>query len=482
MHLRSVFFIIGIFVGLFGLTLSVPATIAWWMGEQAELWGFAGPMLLYLVIGGLLLFPNRNRTHDLGSHDGFLIVALFWISLGLMAAGPMWLVLPMTPVDAIFESVSGLTTTGATVLTGLDEMPRSVLFYRQQLQWLGGMGLIVLGVAVLPALGVGGMRLYQAEVPGPMKQEKLTPRLAETARTLWTVYVALTALCALGYWLAGMNAFDAIAHSLSTLSTGGFSTHDASIAYFHSPLIEAISVVFMILASLNFGLHYLAWHQRSLKVYLQDVEARSFLLFAGFFVLLLSLILRLEGNYAQTPQTLRDATFELVSVITSTGFATVDFSAWPDFLPTMLIFVSFIGGCGGSTAGGMKVMRVLLLVQQLVHEVRKLIHPQAYIPVRLGSRIADERMIQSVWGFFAAYVISLAVLVLMMIHAGLDPQSAFSAVATSLNNLGPGLGVVAYNFQQVSDSGKIIATFAMLLGRLEIFTILVLLSPGFWRR
>ncbi|MCG6870362.1 MAG: TrkH family potassium uptake protein [Gammaproteobacteria bacterium] len=482
MHPRSIVFIVAIFATIFGVTLVVPAVIAWWNAELVEMWGFLGPMIAYLTLGGSLWLVGRNRSHDLGTHDAFLVVALFWILLSLLAAGPMLLVLSLSPVDAVFEAASGLTTTGATVLIGLDELPRSVLFYRQQLQWLGGMGLIVLGLAVMPTLGVGGMRLYLAEVPGPMKQEKLTPRLAQTARSLWVIYVTLTAICALGYWFAGMDLFDAVAHSFSTLSTGGFSTHDASLGYFDSAVIEGIAVFFMVLASLNFSLHFIFWQRRDPFVYVKDVEARTFLVFGALVVLLVSITLRFEGNYEQFPRSLRDATFELVSVITSTGFATVDFAHWPDFLPILLILISFIGGCGGSTAGGMKVLRVRLLVQQGIREVRQLVHPHAVLPVRLGSRVADERMVQSVWGFFAAYVMTFAVLDLLMIHSGLDEVSAFSAVATSLNNLGPGLGTVAFTFRDVSDFGKIIAVAAMLMGRLEIFTILVLLSPTFWRR
>jgi trk system potassium uptake protein TrkH len=361
-------------------------------------------------------------------------------------------------------------------------MPKSLLFYRQQLQWLGGMGLIVLGVAVLPMLGIGGMQLYRAEVPGPLKDEKMTPRLGATARALWLIYASLTALCALAYWLAGMSPFDAVAHSMSTLSTGGFSTHDASLGYFESELIEAIAIVFMLLAAINFGVHYIAMYQRRPLAYLRDVEARTFLMLVLFFVVLVSLMLRLEGDYANWHPSLRDSTFEVVSVVTSTGYGTVDFTHWPNFLPLLLIMISFIGGCGGSTAGGMKVIRLLLMVQQGIREVRGLLHPHANLPVRLGGRVIDIRMIQGVWGYFTMYMTTFALLTLLMIYAGLDEKSAFAAVATSMNNLGPGLGEVAYTFQSVSDLGKVVAVLAMLLGRLEIFTLLVLLSPDFWRR
>jgi trk system potassium uptake protein TrkH len=286
----------------------------------------------------------------------------------------------------------------------------------------------------------------------------------------------------LGYWLAGMGLFDAVAHSLATVSTGGFSTHDASIGYLHSAGVEAVGVVFMLLAAMNFGVHYAVVLRRNPLLWLRDVEVRTFLLFVLAVTLFVGLVLRLQGGYEQWHPSLRDATFEVVSVVTSTGFGTVDFSHWPEMLPVLLILISFVGGCGGSTAGGMKVMRVLLLVRQGALEVRRLIHPHAYQPLRLGRRLVDDRLMQSIWGFFAVYMAAFVLLVMLMIHAGLDKVSAFSAVATCMNNLGPGLGSVAYNFQSVSDFGKLVSVVAMLLGRLEVFTVLVLMSPHFWRR
>ena len=482
-HLLAVFRIVGIFIGLFGSTLVFPVVIGLIYGEQATS-SFLIPMLSYVTIGAGLFMVGRPLLDEnhLGTRDGFLIVALFWVLLTLLGAWPMVLGFGMSPVDALFESASGLTTTGATVLTGLDEMPKSLLFYRQLLQWLGGMGLIVLGVAVLPMLGIGGMQLYRAETPGPVKGEKLTPRLGATARILWLIYLGLTTLCALAYWFAGMSAFDAIAHSLSTLSTGGFSTHDASLAYFDSAVIEAIAVFFMLLAAINFGVHFAVLSHRRPWLYFRDIESRSFLAIVFAVTLLVSLVLLIEGDYSGWHDSLRDSVFEVVSVVTSTGFGIVDFTHWPDFLPLMLIMISFIGGCGGSTAGGMKVMRLLLLVQQGNREIRQLLHPHARLPLRLGGRLVDDSMVQGVWGYFAVYLTTFAFLTLVMIHAGLDETSAFAAVATSMNNLGPGLGQVAYTFQDVSDLGKVVSVVAMLLGRLEIFTLLVLLSPDFWRR
>jgi trk system potassium uptake protein TrkH len=473
--------IIGIYALIFGATLLSPILVGLWYREP-EVLHFLWPMAGSIGFGAVLWLIGRQRTRELSVGDGYLIVALFWVLLSLLGAWPLMNGFGLSPIDALFESASGITTTGATVISGLDDMPRSLLFYRQQLQWFGGMGLIVLGLAVMPMLGIGGMQLYRAETPGPLKEEKLTPRLTETARALWLIYLALTLACAGGYWLAGMTPFDAIAHSLATVSTGGFSTHDASIGYFDSPGVEAVAVVFMLLAAINFGVHYLAWTHRNPLHYLRDVEVRTFLGFVVAMVFLVGLILYLEGRYDQLHGGLRDATFEVVSIVTSTGFGTVDFAHWPDFLPLLLIYISFVGGCGGSTAGGMKVMRVLLMVKQGAQEVRQLIHPHAVIPLRLGRRIVDPRLARSVWGFFALYTVAVATLTLLMIHAGLAPLDAFSAVATCLNNLGPGLGEVAYTFQSVSDFGKLLGVGAMLLGRLEILTILVILSPAFWRR
>jgi trk system potassium uptake protein TrkH len=481
-HAYSIARTIGAFSIIFGITLLVPIVIATGYGETNELMNFFIPLVGSVLLGGSLWLIGRREPANLGTRDGFLIVVLFWLIISMLGAWPLIMSTELKPLDALFEAVSGVTTTGATVMTGLDGLPKSVLFYRQQLQWLGGMGLIVLGVAIMPMLGIGGMQLYRAEVPGPSKEEKLTPRLAQTARALWLLYFALTVACALGYWLSGMDLFDAIAHSLSTVSTGGFSTHDESIGYYDSKLIEWVAVLFMLLAAINFAVHFSVWHHRNPLHYWQDPEARTFLKFVGAVVLVVSVVLLFEGEYSRLTYSVQDATFEVVSLVTSTGFAKVDFSHWPDFLPLLLIYISFVGGCGGSTAGGMKVMRVMLLIQQGLQQVRSLIHPHALIPVRMGKRTVDPKLMQGIWGFFGLYMATFALLVLMMIHAGLDEHSAFAAVATCMNNLGPGLGEVAYTFQSVSDMGKSLSILAMLLGRLEIFTLLVLLSPGFWLR
>ena len=480
MHFATISRLIGVCLIGFSVTLLVPMLLSLWF-DDGEFGHFAMSLLLGLSLGLLLFFAGWFRRGELRVRDGFLVVALFWVLLSAMAAVPFMLGAHLGMVDALFEAVSGFTTTGATVMSGLDDKPPSLLFYRQMIQWLGGMGMVVLAVAVLPMLGIGGSQLYRAEAPGPLKNEKLTPRLAHTAQLLWGIYFGLTVVCALAYWFAGMSAFDAIGHSLSTVSTGGFSTHDASLGYFESSTIELIAIVFMLAGAINFGIHYIAWRERSLMAYWRDPEVRVFLLFVLTVVVVVSVILRSSGEYHSLPPTLRNAVFEVVTVVTSTGFGTVDFSEWPDFLPVLLIFISFVGGCGGSTAGGMKVMRMMLIGLQGRIEVLKLVHPRAVLPLRIGTRVVGPGTMEAVWGFFAAYMGTFVILMLLMMHAGLDQVSAFSAIATSMNNMGPGLGEVAYSFAGVSDSGKLIAAFAMVVGRLEVFTILVLLTPAFWR-
>lgn len=480
MHAKTIFRIIGLSALGFSLVMLAPLLIAFIYGEQ-EISHFLTAMGLTALVGLFFLLISRNEHHELNNRDGFLIVALFWFGISALASLPFMFSAHLGLVDALFEAVSAFTTTGATVITGLDDLPKSFLFYRQLLQWLGGMGMIVLAIAVLPMLGIGGMQLYKAEAPGPFKEEKLTPRLSQTARYLWAFYFGITIANAVAYWLAGMTPFDAISHAFTTVSTGGFSTHDASLGYFQSATIESIAVVFMILGAINFSVHLLVWKTRNPLQYLKNTEVRVFLGIILGAVLLISAILKDSGEYELYTSSLRDGVFEVVSVITSTGFGTVDFSHWPTFLPVLLIFISFIGGCGGSTAGGMKVMRVILLTEQGFREIRRLIHPRAQVPIRVGRHVVSNQTVQAVWGFMATYIVSFVILMLLMMASGLDQVSAFSAIATSMNNLGPGLGEVATSFASVSDLGKLVSAFAMLLGRLEVFTVLVLLTPEFWR-
>lgn len=482
MKLNAVQKILGLLLMLFSLTMLPPALVSLFY-EDGTATPFLKAFAALLGLGVLIWLPVCKRREELKLRDGFLVVVLFWSVLGLAGALPF--VLSTNPhlslTDAVFESISGLTTTGATVIVGLDNLPPAILYYRQQLQWLGGMGIIVLAVAVLPMLGIGGMQLYRAETPGPMKDNKLTPRITETAKALWYIYLGLTIACALAYWLAGMTPFDAIGHAFSTVAIGGFSTHDASIGYFESALIEMIAVVFMLISGVNFALHFIAWNRRRLHGYWVDSEFRFYLALMGATTAAVILGLYLTGTYAGWGESFTQGLFHTVSIATTTGFTTTAFYEWPAFLGILLLFSSFVGGCAGSTGGGIKVIRFLLLIKQGLREIDRLIHPNAQLPVRVGGRSVNHRVVDAVWGFFSLYVASFTLMYLALATTGLDLTTAFSAVAASINNLGPGLGEVGAHFADLNSPAKWILCFAMLLGRLEIFTLLVLLSPTFWR-
>ncbi|HEB78391.1 MAG TPA: potassium transporter [Methylothermaceae bacterium] len=458
-----------------------PVAVSWYYRDGAHL-PFLFGFLIILSAGLLLWWPFRHARRDLRVRDGFLVVALLWIILSFTGAVPLLMVERpyLTFTDAVFEAVSGLTTTGATVISGLDGLPRSILYYRQQLQWLGGMGIVVLAVAVLPLLRVGGMQLYRAETPGPMKDTKLTPRIAETAKALWGVYLGLTVICAFSYWCVGMQPFDAVAHAFSTIAIGGFSTHDASIGFFRSPAIEAVALVFMLISGINFALHFEILRRRHLHVYFADSEVRTYVALLILVAMLTSGYLWWRGDI-DPHAAVRYGLFQTVSFMTTTGFTSTDYSVWPAFVQVILVFGAFVGGCAGSTAGGLKVIRVLLLYKQGIREILRLIHPQAEIPVKVGRIPVSTRVVEAVWGFFSLYVASFAVMMALMMAAGLDQVTAFAAVAACLNNLGPGLGEVTAGFMTMPDAVKWLACFAMLLGRLEIFTLLVLLVPAYWR-
>ncbi|OOZ37522.1 TrkH family potassium uptake protein [Solemya velesiana gill symbiont] len=483
MQFSAVQRILGVLLMLFSLTMLPPVLVSLWYGDGAVS-AFMIAFVLLLMIGAVSWILVKDQKRELRLRDGFMVVVLFWSVLGLAGSLPFTLAehphLSLT--DSVFESISGLTTTGATVIVGLDDLPRSILYYRQQLQWLGGMGIIVLAVAVLPMLGIGGMQLYRAETPGPMKDSKLTPRITETAKALWFIYLSLTLACALAYWVAGMSLFDAIGHAFSTIAIGGFSTHDASMGYFDSTLIEVIAVVFLLISGANFALHFIAFRRRSPGVYLQDSEFRFYLTILVLVSLVVSISLYAMGAYGNWNEAFTKGIFQAVSIGTTAGFTTADYSVWPGFIAIVLLFSSFIGGCAGSTGGGIKVIRSLLLIKQGLREITRLIHPSAQIPIRVGEKTISRRVVEAVWGFFALYVASFTFMYLGLAMTGLDLMTSFSAVAASINNLGPGLASVGTNYASINDSAKWILCFAMLLGRLEIFTLLVLLTPAYWRK
>jgi trk system potassium uptake protein TrkH len=474
--------ILGLLLMMFSLTMLPPIIISLIFKEQSWL-PFVQGFGLTLAAGFLVWLPVHRSRKDLRLRDGFLVVAAFWTVLGAFGAAPLYFAgeLSLSVTDAIFESMSGLTTTGATVMTGLDELPRAILYYRQQLQWLGGMGIIVLAVAVLPMLGVGGMQLYRAETPGPVKDTKLTPRITETAKALWYIYLTFTIGCAASYMAAGMGWFDALCHAFSTVAIGGFSTHDLSIGYFDSTAIELVAIIFMFAAGVNFSLHYFAWRYISVKHYSQDPEFRGYtVILITVSVLVIAGLLQ-HGVFDSVSETVVTGLFQAVSIATTTGFTTAEYASWPAAVPVLLIFASFIGGSAGSTAGGIKVVRWLLIYKQGVREIVRLIHPSAEIPVKLGNKAVPFRVVDAVWGFFSIYVVVFSVMLIAMMATGLDQVTAFSAVAATLNNLGPGLGEVSSGFMSLSNTAKWISIVGMLLGRLEIFTLLVLFTPTFWR-
>ncbi|MAY02933.1 MAG: potassium transporter [Gammaproteobacteria bacterium] len=481
MHFIIILRILGILLMLFSLTLAPPIAISFLYNDGTST-GFIIAFLITFFCGLTFWIPSRKNRADLRTRDCFLIVTLFWTVLGSFGSIPFLATesLQMSFTDAVFESVSGLTTTGATVLSGLDQLPKTILYYRQQLQWLGGMGIIAIAVAILPMLGIGGMQLYKAESPGPVKDNKLLPRVTETAKALLFLYVSLTVLCALAYYFAGMDAFDAIGHSYATIAIGGFSTHDASIAYFQNPTIEIIATFFMVIAGINFALHFLAIRSRSLKSYWPDTELRFYLMILLTISVITVIFLTLSGTY-EFDTALVKGVFGVVSISTTTGFTSADFSTWPTFLPFLLFYMAIIGACAGSTGGGMKVIRIVLIIKQGFRELKRLIHPNAVIPIKLGHTKVPDRVIESVWGFFSVYVMAYMIMLLALLATGLDITTAFTAVGASINNLGPGLGEVSQTYGSMPTSSKWILCLGMLLGRLEVFTLLVLLTPHFWR-
>ncbi len=497
MHSKTILSLTGLLLTLFSSVLLVPIGIAL-LYDEAALSHFALSFAITLGTGLLLWLPLRP-IRDLRNRDGFIVVSLFYFALGAFGAVPFFtLGVADSWSSAVFESVSGITTTGATMIIGLDELPKSLLLYRQLLQWLGGMGIVVLAVAVLPMLGIGGMQLSRSELTGPDKGAKLAPRITETARALWLVYLGLTIACGAAYYIAGMGVFDAVSHAFSTVAIGGFSTHDASIGFFNSRAINWVAIIFMVISGLSFALHFRLFREIKLKItgrleqipgrggirnwlpYLSSSEAKTYLLL----LLVLSLIVSIGlAAYGVSDRIILDAVFQVVSTATTSGFVTTDFSLWPSFLPILLLLSAFVGGCAGSTAGGLKVVRVLLVYRQGVHEIKRLVHPTGVFPVKLDNTPVPNDDMRAVWGFFALYGLTFVVMLLLILMLGnLDFLSAFSAVAACLNNLGPGLGEVAGNYHAVSAPGKWLLSITMILGRLEIFTLLVLLTPTFWRR
>jgi trk system potassium uptake protein TrkH len=446
---------------------------------------FLSSMAINFAIGALLWVATRRYRHELQLREGILLISLVWIGGALFATVPLYFGIGgLSFTDAYFESMSGLTATGATLLTGIDQLAPSVNVWRAELQWLGGMGVIVLVVAILPMIGVGGRQISKAEIPGPMKDDALTPRMTQTAKGLWIIYVALTGACMLAYGAAGMSWLDALIHSFTTLSLGGFSSHDASLGYFNSPLIEAVAIVFMLLAGINFSTHFLAWQQRNLLPYRRDMELPFFAGVLAASVALITVYLWANGTYADWLSSFRHAAFHVISVGTNTGYATTDYDLWPVFAPLWLIFLGTFVACSGSAGGGIKMVRAIILYRQVSREFRKLSHPNAVNPLKLGAQTVPNQVVFSVLAFFFAWLATLVSMTLLLAFSGLDVITAFSSIVASLNNIGPGLHQVgpAMNFAVLSDFQTWVCTATMLLGRLELLTVLVILTPAFWRK
>ena len=480
---KTALHIVGLLMIMFSVTMVPPMGVAWWYDGHSVIAPFAEAMGTMLVLGLLCWLPVRRHKVDLRNRDGFVVVVAFWFLLSLIGALPFMLSHnPHMPlVDAVFETVSGLTTTGATVLSGLDAMPKAIVYYRAQLNFLGGMGIIVLAVALLPMLGVGGMQLYKAETPGPMKDEKLTPRITETAKNLWYIYVALNAICTLSFWAAGMSLFDAICHSFATMALGGFSTHDASIGYYNSPAIELVAGFFSIVAAVNFALFFLAWRSRSIRVVFRDAEFRFCMVVFGGIIAVTCAHLYLSSKFPPW-ESFYHGFFQAASVITDNGLVTVGYPAdWPIFVPLLLLLGSFFGGCVGSTCGGIKAIRFLLLYKQSVREARLLIRPSAQFAVKLGNHPVPDRVMQAVWGFYYLYIFSYCFFSLALTATGVDLVTAFGSVAGCLNNMGVGLGETAVGFSPLNDTATWLLSLAMLIGRFEVFPLLLLFLPDFWK-
>ncbi len=468
---------------VFAATMLAPLVLAIW-GLDAALRAFVESAFATFFIGAILWLATRRFKRELKTRDGLALVALTWVALPAVAGFPLWNYLPIDFTDAYFEAASGLTTTGATVLSGLEYLPRSINLWRHLLSWLGGMGIIVLAVAILPLLGVGGMQMYRAEMPGPMKDSKLTPRIGQTAKLLWAVYAGLTLACLVALRLAGMDWFDATCHSFSALALGGFSTYDASIGHFNSLPIEMVLTVFQILAAMNFATHFLAWSQRGLTAYLRDSESRAIIAVLFTSCIGIACFLYFRGSYPDFGTALRHSVFNVVSIATDGGLHTQDFSRWPIFAPMWMLFMSCVVASSGSTGGGIKMIRTLVLAKQAHRELEHLVHPNMVRPLKVGGMVIENRVVFAVLAFVFLYFMSIVTLVFVQLGSGLDFLTSLTSILACINNAGPGLGLVGpgSNYGVLTYFQTWVCSAAMLLGRLEIFTLLVLFTPALWRK
>jgi trk system potassium uptake protein TrkH len=483
-RLRPVLNALSVVIVIFAFAMLGPLGVGL-LYDDAARHAYGKGVLVTFACGAVLWAVTRAKRAELQPRDGFLLVALVWTVLPAFATVPLREYLSeLSFTDAYFETVAAVTTTGATVLSGLDKLPPSINFWRCELQWLGGMGIIILAVAILPLLGVGGSQIMRAETPGPMKETKLTPRITETARGLWLVYGIMTLACALVFKAVGMSWFDAIVHSFSTLSLGGFSSHDASFGFFKSPAIESAAIFFMVVAGINFGTHFLALRKLSLDPYRRDPEARAYIALLVLSAVGIAYFLLVNQVYPSFMTALRYSAFNVVSVATTTGFVSTDFNQWPIFAPVWMLFLCCFATCSGSTGGGIKMIRAELMVRQAVRELMSIIHPRAYLPVKLSGQRVENQIIFAVLAFMLIWGGSVTAMTMLLTASGLDIITAFSAVIACICNTGPGLNQVGpgTTYAVLSDFQIWVCTVAMLIGRLELFTLFVVVTPAFWRR
>ena len=477
MNFKAIINLFSILVLLFSFSYVFPIVVSL-VFNDGSLHLFLPTFVFVGALGLIGFFFTKGVQRDLSAKDGFVIIVMFWLVLSLAGSIPFYLS-GMSPIDSFFESMSGITTTGATVISNIETLPESLKFYRQLLQWMGGMGLIVLAIAVMPLLGIGGGQLFKTDIPGAMGEQRLTPRIQETAKALWSIYFGLTILCAILYAIAGMSFFDAVSHAMSTVSIGGFSTYNNSIGHFNNLTIEIICMVFMLLSAMSFALHYFSIYKSKSLKYFYDPELKFFVS-----ILLIIFILALSINIlsGQSNLSLRELAFHTVSTVTTTGFGVSDTSTWSFSISFLLLIGAFVGACSGSVGGGVKSWRVMIMLNHAYSNIVKMIHPNSVVTLKVGTKSVDDNVATSVWGFFSIYVISFVILLLAVLISGLDLETAFSSVGACLNNLGPGLGMVSDNYSEINSFAKGVLAFSMLLGRLEIFTLLIILTPMFWAK
>jgi len=477
MNLKAIINLFSILVLLFSFSYVFPIVVSLAFNDNS-LYLFMPAFILVGSLGLIGLFFTKGVQRDLSAKDGFVIIVMFWLVLSLAGSIPFYLS-GMSPIDSFFESMSGITTTGATVISNIESLPESLKFYRQLLQWMGGMGLIVLAIAVMPLLGIGGGQLFKTDIPGAMGEQRLTPRIQETAKALWSIYLGLTILCAIFYGIAGMSFFDAVSHAMSTVSIGGFSTYNDSIGHFNNLTIEIICMMFMLLSAMSFALHYFSIYKSKSLKYFYDPELRFFV---SILIIIFILALLVNALSGQSNLSMRELAFHTVSTVTTTGFGISDTSTWSFSISFLLLIGAFIGACSGSVGGGVKSWRVMIMLNHAYSNIVKMIHPNSVVTLKVGTKSVDDNVATSVWGFFSIYVISFVILLMAVLISGLDLETAFSAVGACLNNLGPGLGLVSENYSEINSFAKGVLAFSMLLGRLEIFTLLIILTPIFWAK